>query len=314
VFRIDIAGGPARPLAPAANPQGGTWGADDVIVFAPTTVSPLFKVPASAGKLTEATKLESPSQTNHRRPSFLRGSRQFLFYAAGPGVSSVYLGSLDGGALKQVIAAESAAQVLEPDHIVFAQEGSLVARRFNAARGEVTRDPVMVTARDAAGSRTSMGFSASAAGSLAYRIANAAPPRLTWFDRAGSELGHGADLNGPDVSPDGRYVAYDRTIAGNRDVWIMDLVRGGTTRFTTHAAIDGYRVWSLDGMRLAFHSQRKGTVDIWTKRFDGARERKNSCWKRLTTSGRSTGRGMAASCFINEAIRTSRRRTCSPCR
>jgi Tol biopolymer transport system component len=93
---------------------------------------------------------------------------------------------------------------------------------------------------------------------------------MTWFDRAGTVLGQGADLNGPSISSDGRYVAYDRTIGGNRDVWIMDLVRGGTTRFTTHAAIDGFPVWSPDGSRLVFRSQRKGTFDIWTRRFDGA--------------------------------------------
>jgi Tol biopolymer transport system component len=255
-------------LAPAANPQGGAWG-PDTIVFAPNTVSPLFKVPASGGPLTAATALTAPSQTNHRRPSFLPGSREFLLHATGPGLSSIYLGSLDGGALKQVTAAESGAQVLAPDHIVFAQQGSLVARRFSAARGELSGDPVMVAAADGAGSGASIGFSASATGALAYRIANMSPARLTWFDRAGSVLGLGADLNGPDISPDGRYVAYDRTIAGNRDVWIMDLVRGGTRRLTTHAAIDGYPTWSPDGLRLAFHSQRKGTFDIWTKRSDG---------------------------------------------
>ena len=270
VLRIDIAGGPAQPLAPAANPQGGAWGTDGTIVFAPTTVSPLFKVPASGGKLTAATTLESPTHTNHRRPFFLPGTRQFLFYATGPGLASLYLGSIDGGALQRVTAAESGAQMLKPDHIVFAQQGSLVARRFDAARGEVAGDPVTVAAGTGAGSSASIGFSASAAGGLAYRIAKATPSRLTWFDRAGAVLGLGADLNAPDISPDGRYVAYDRTIEGNRDVWIMDLVRGGTARFTTHSAIDGYPVWSPDGTRLVFHSQRNGTFDIWIKRFDGA--------------------------------------------
>ena len=270
VLRIDIAGGPAQPLAPAANPQGGAWGTDGTIVFAPTTVSPLFKVPASGGKLTAATTLESPTHTNHRRPFFLPGTRQFLFYATGPGLASLYLGSLDGGALQRVTAAESGAQMLKPDHIVFAQQGSLVARRFDAARGEVAGDPVTVAAGTGAGSSASIGFSASAAGGLAYRIAKATPSRLTWFDRAGAVLGLGADLNAPDISPDGRYVVYDRTIEGNRDVWIMDLVRGGTARFTTHSAIDGYPVWSPDGTRLVFHSQRNGTFDIWIKRFDGA--------------------------------------------
>jgi eukaryotic-like serine/threonine-protein kinase len=84
VFRIDIAGGSAQPLAPAANPQGGAWSADGTIVFAPTTVTPLLRVPASGGALNAATELQLPGQTNHRRPSFLPHGRQFVFSATGP--------------------------------------------------------------------------------------------------------------------------------------------------------------------------------------------------------------------------------------
>jgi Tol biopolymer transport system component len=269
VFRIDIAGGRAQPLAPSANPQGGTWSADGTLVFAPTTVTPLFQVPASGGKLTAATRLESPSQTNHRRPFFLPRTRQFLFHATGPGQSALYLGSLDTTMPKRVMPADSSAQMLAPDHIVFTQQGALVARRFDAQRGEVTGDPVTIADVSGTGSGTTLGFSTSASGSLAYRVAKATPPRMTWFDRAGSVLAQGADLNAPNISPEGRYVVYDRTIEGNRDVWIMDLVRGGSTRFTTDGAIDGFPVWSPDGSRLAFHSLRKGTFDFWTKRFDG---------------------------------------------
>jgi Tol biopolymer transport system component len=270
VFRIDITGGPPQLLAPAANPQGGAWSASGDIIFAPTTVTALFHVPASGGRLTAATELEAPRQTNHQRPSFLPGSRQFLLLATGPGQSDVYLASLDGGQPKRLSPADSGAQPFGPDHIVFAQQGALVARRFNPARGEVTGDPVRIADADSAGPGAAIGFSVSAAGSLAYRVARAAPPRMTWFDRTGSVLAEGADLNGPNLSPDGRYVAYDRTIEGNRDVWIMDLVRGGTTRFTNNAAIEGFPVWSPDGTRLVFHSLRKGTFDIWTRRFDGA--------------------------------------------
>jgi serine/threonine protein kinase/Tol biopolymer transport system component len=270
VFRIDISGGRAQPLAPAANPQGGAWSADGTIIFAPTTVTPLLRVPATGGALAAATELQLPGQTNHRRPSFLPRSRQFLFNATGPGQSAVYLGSLDASTLKRVAPVDGGAEILEPEHIVFTQQGALVARRFDVSRGEVTGDPVTIADAGSAGARSAIGFSISAAGALAYRTARPTPSRMTWFDRAGTVLGQGADLNAPSVSPDGRYVAHDRTIEGNRDVWIMDLARGGSTRFTTNAAIDGFPVWSPDGTRLVFHSQRKGTFDIWIKRFDGA--------------------------------------------
>jgi Tol biopolymer transport system component len=77
-------------------------------------------------------------------------------------------------------------------------------------------------------------------------------------------------MNAPELSPDGRYVAGDRTVDGNRDVWLVDLVRGPLTRFTTHQAVDGFPVWSPDGARVAFHSQRNGTFDVWIKRSSGS--------------------------------------------
>ena len=59
-------------------------------------------------------------------------------------------------------------------------------------------------------------------------------------------------------------------MAGNRDIWIVDLARGGLTRFTTHPAVDGFPLWSPDGSQIAFHSSRNGTIDLWIKPSSGA--------------------------------------------
>ena len=152
LFRVDISGGRPQVLAHAANAYGAAWGKDGTILFAPTTVSPLFRVPASGGKLVAATELHSPRQTNHRGPSFLPDGRRFLFYAVaaqvgdsgGPDESGIYLGSLDGGAPKRLVAADSAAVYVPPDRIVFVEQSKLVARRIDLARGEVSGDPVTV--------------------------------------------------------------------------------------------------------------------------------------------------------------------------
>jgi Tol biopolymer transport system component len=98
---------------------------------------------------------------------------------------------------------------------------------------------------------------------------------LTWFDRTGKALGVAGALdadqaNAPELSPDGRRVAIDRVIQGNRDVWLMDLARGGLTRFTFEASVDGYPAWSPDGSRIAFESRRKGSYDIWVRPSSGA--------------------------------------------
>ncbi len=264
LYRVDVSGGPPQPLAPAPNPQGGTWGADGTILFTPQTVSPLLSVPASGGDYVEATTLDSPYQQNHRFPSFLPDGRRFLFYAEGESEEwGIYLGSLDGGAPRRLTASASAGVPVSPGHVVFVQEGQLVARPLDAERGVLTGEPVVLASGVNPAGGGFFGFSASSTGLLAYRAAGPPRVRSTWFDREGNVLEIGEPMNGPEVSPDDRYVAYDMTIDGNRDVWIQDLQRGGATRYTTHLAVDGYPIWSPDGQQLVLESTRNGTFDLF---------------------------------------------------
>ena len=46
----------------------------------------------------------------------------------------------------------------------------------------------------------------------------------------------------------------------------MDVQRGGTTRFTFDASPDLGPVWSPDGERVAFSSNRKGIYNLYLKR------------------------------------------------
>jgi Tol biopolymer transport system component len=116
-------------------------------------------------------------------------------------------------------------------------------------------------------------FSVSAAGPIAYRAGAASRRQLTWFDRSGKALGTvGApDENGlsfPMLSPDGRRVAVHRTVQGNADLWLLDDVR--TTRFTFDVSLDRYAIWSPDGSRIVFDSNRKGQRDLYQKPSNGA--------------------------------------------
>ena len=275
LLRIDVAGGRPQVLAPAANAFGGAWSTDGTILFAPTTVSPLFRVAAAGGNLAAATQLRAP-QTNHRGPFFLPDGRRFLFYVAAarradsdePDESGVYLGSLDGGTPKRLTASDSAAVYVPPDRIMFVQQNRLVAHRIDTERGELSGDPVTVA--EPVSTTFALGwFSVSATGVIAYRSGSMAPRRSTWFDRSGTVLGDVGDLNAPALSPDQRFVAYDRTDGSNRDVWIMDLGRRSHTPLTRHPAIDGHPVWSHDGSEIAFESQRDKTFDIWKKSSSG---------------------------------------------
>jgi len=75
-------------------------------------------------------------------------------------------------------------------------------------------------------------------------------------------------LLGPKISPDGSRVAAHRTVQGNMDVWLLDAMR--TTRFTFSAGQDRFPVWSPDGNRIVFDSNRNGHRDLYVKAANGA--------------------------------------------
>lgn len=67
----------------------------------------------------------------------------------------------------------------------------------------------------------------------------------------------------PAVSPDGRHIAF--TALG--DLWLLDIAAGGATpwRLTDDPFVDLMPAWSRDGSRLAYASDRAGSLDIWVR-------------------------------------------------
>jgi eukaryotic-like serine/threonine-protein kinase len=278
--RVDIAGGSPRTLAEAALGRGGTWSPDGLILFAPEGAGPLYRVPASGGKPVEATKVHPPEVGSHRFPNFLpfeSGRHQFLFYGHGtPEGDGIYLGSMDSSVTKRLTAADTAGAYMPGGWLVFIHEASLLARRLDLRRGELIGEPV--TLADSVNYDTTSyagAFSTSATGIIAYRSGKASLWQLTWFDRLGKAVGNFGLPNpsnplNPELSPDGKRVALDRTMLGFADVWIVDASR--TTRFTFDAADDHWPIWSPNGDRIVFDSSRGGpSHDLYWKPSSSAR-------------------------------------------
>ena len=153
------------------------------------------------------------------------------------------------------------------------RQGELLAQRFDPSLLTLSGAPFPVAEQVAFSTeRLSPAVSTSAAGAIAYRTGSALGPRkqLTWFDRSGREL---ADLGGPfastqlapSLSPDDRQVALFRGVSGNIDVWLIDVARGVPTRFTFDSADDVLPIWSRDGRRIVFSSNRKGVQDLYVQ-------------------------------------------------
>ncbi len=64
-------------------------------------------------------------------------------------------------------------------------------------------------------------------------------------------------------------MAAQRRVLNNFDIWLIDLVRGGMARFTTDPANERTPVWSPDGTRIAFASNRKGNFNLYIKPSSG---------------------------------------------
>jgi Periplasmic component of the Tol biopolymer transport system len=119
-------------------------------------------------------------------------------------------------------------------------------------------------------------FTAAENGTVVYNSsAGSTLSALTWFDRAGHELGQVGEvgvLANPSFSPDEQFVAVDRTDlkARNVDVWIHDLKRGTASRFTFDPAEDVSAAWSRDGQAIAYRSAAGSvTVDVKTVSGNG---------------------------------------------
>ena len=96
---------------------------------------------------------------------------------------------------------------------------------------------------------------------------------LVWVDREGREARTAAPLRpylSISVSPDGTRAASALQDGGTVDVWVSELARGTLTRITTDEGFDGNPLWSPDGSRVAFASNRNGRPEVFWKSADGS--------------------------------------------
>src|SRR5262249_22989661 len=70
------------------------------------------------------------------------------------------------------------------------------------------------------------------------------------------------------ISPDGKVLALSRS----GDIWLSDLSRGVTSRFTFDPAVETFPVWSPDAKHIVFLSNRNGANGIYEKKLSGEME------------------------------------------
>ena len=282
--RIDASGGPVQALCDAPNGRGGTWNREGVIVFAPDNYRPLYRVSAAGGTAVAVTKLdESKIQATHRWPWFLPDGHHFL-YRSGTTASitqkesnGIYLGSLDSNEQKLVLAVDSM-PVYASGYLLFVRDTTLMAQAFDLKKFELTGEPLPVTERVQVDFVLSRGvFSVSENGVLVSQSGGTvlAERELIWYERDGKNpkfLGAPALYAQIDIAPNEDRVAsgiFDLN-AGSPDIWIYDISRDVPLRLTFDPEFDASPIWSPDGSRVVWRSNRKGRYDLYQKVSSGA--------------------------------------------
>jgi dipeptidyl aminopeptidase/acylaminoacyl peptidase len=119
-------------------------------------------------------------------------------------------------------------------------------------------------------------FSVSYTGTLAYAEPWPTLGELVWFDRngrRGATVAPLADYLDFAPSPDGRQLAVSRVDpqTNTADIWLFDPARGLQTRLTADRFNDAAPMWSPDGSRIYFRSNRRGANSIWVKPANASR-------------------------------------------
>jgi eukaryotic-like serine/threonine-protein kinase len=286
--KLSLSGGPVQTLCEAPTGRGGTWNQDGIILFTPsgTLGVGLSKISASGGTPTPVTIPDKNlSEDSNRWPEFLPDGIHYLYSAinlsGGKDLYSIYVGSLNSNEKRLVVRAKGNAAYAAPGYLLFYRDRTLFAQHFDTGKFELTGEPVPLLTDVQFFPRISEAvFAAASTGLLvAQRSADSGASQVLWFDRKGQQIG--VALN-PGIygnimlAASGRAVASDTTdpTSQNTDVWTYDLETRSAKRLTFDPALDSLPVWSPDGSRVVFASNREFKFDLYLKDANGAQEEK----------------------------------------
>ena len=271
--KIPATGGHPEELCEAPFAIVGTWNREGTILFSRLAPPPgIYRVSDQGG---QAIRVVSPGpsklEVNLLWPHFLPDGRRFLYVVNPPQTTQdreLRLSSLDSKESRTVARLDSRAEYVSPGYLIFAREGALYAQRFDERTAQLHGEPHLL-ADDVYYhiGPSSAAFSVSQAGVLVYETA-VPPSRLVWLNREGKEigqLGQPSVVQGLRISPDGGRVAVDiadrRT--GTSDIWLFELSRGVSTRLHFDSVDEILPLWSPDGSKLIYRSDRQGAPDAY---------------------------------------------------
>ena len=288
--KVSLLAGAPITLCDAPFAEGGSWGPGDTIVFAadfsgsggvgPPSGTGLHRVSANGGR-PESLAIPDPDrgEEEYQHPQILPGGKAVLFDIFRGSIEDYQTAvlSLETGEQKILVEGGRNPRYAPTGHLVYelAETGTLMAVLFDLDSLEVTGGavPILEGVRHARG-QGDVDYSFSANGSLVYVVGGGMESTVVWVDREGSSeplLDTPGAYWVPRLSPDDQRLAVADVDEG-QDVWIYDLKRGVLSRLTFDPGEDLDPLWTPDGQRIVFRSNRSGAYNLYWKPADGSGE------------------------------------------
>jgi serine/threonine protein kinase len=288
--KIAVSGGLPQVLATATDGRGGSWGRSGVLLYSPQSAGWLWRVNADGGNPAPVTDkiFNVGKEASHRWPLFLPDGNHFLFLIgsftnqSNDPVSGIYLSSLKDKERKLVLLTHSNPGFANGSLFYLDEKGALRKIPLDASAGVTSGEPQIVA--DHVGYQPSIywaAFTVSENGTIVYNsTVGTSLSVLTWYDRAGKELGHVGDpgvLANPTLSPDNSRGTVDiaDSKANNVNIWLTDFRNATNSRFTFDIAEDAAGVWSRDGNLIAYRTLQGSYANIYVKQAQGMQPAKS---------------------------------------
>jgi Tol biopolymer transport system component len=258
VRKVPIDGGPVQKICDTPSGADGTWSEQGLILFDGQVNDPIRACDAVGSAVREHVPggaREGGLQVGW--PQFLPGGEKFLYVTFGgkPEENGIRIADADGSDSKLIVDGLSRVEYAAPGYLVFVRETTLVAQRFDPDTGKLAGEPIPLVDGIGVDAQGQAEFSVSRAGVLVYRAGAASSSEYFWLDRAGNRVGPPlatGELMSFDLSRDGRWLAYQQAGGTDADIWVRDLKRGVSSRFTFEKGGESTPLFSRDDARVLF--------------------------------------------------------------
>jgi serine/threonine-protein kinase len=278
IRRIPISGGASVALTPASNPLGLSWEADGTILYA--LLDGVWQVSENGGEPSRLlTSKAGEAQTNPQR---LPGGDWILstvFIAGEPERAGAVIAQSPGTGERRTLRSSAVGgRYVASGHLIYYERGVLYAVPFDVNRVQVSGGPVPVV--EGVRAQNTFGafphFSVSRTGTLAYVPGPVGTSQNAFSileaDRAGvvtPSKAAPAPYGHIRASRDGTRLAVDTDDGKEAIVSIHDVAGTSAPRRLTFAGRNRLPIWSPDGQRVAYQSDREGDLAIFVQRADG---------------------------------------------